>query len=51
MLCFRKFLVSKKFMEKRGKGGVSPFSVIFLSHSAEKFRRRTLPCFVAEVFL
>ena len=91
MLCFRKFLVSKKFMEKRGKGGgVSPFSVsffcltvpknfvgqpfrvslfsgienfhasegfvtnicrIFLSHSAEKFRRGTLPCFVAEVFL
>ena len=23
MLCFRKFLVSKKFMEKRGKGGGS----------------------------
>ena len=92
MLCFRNFLVSKKFMEKRGKGGgechhfrsiffcltvpknfvgqpfrVSLFSGIenfhasegfvtnicrfFLSHSAEKFRRGTLPCFVAEFFL
>ena len=39
MLCFRKFLVAKKFMDKRG-GGVSKFSVEnFLSHSAEKFRR------------
>ena len=40
MLCFRKFTVAKKFMDK--KGGVSPFSVkIFLSHSAEKFRKGT----------
>ena len=36
-LCFRKILVSKKFMDKR-KGGVSRFSVeYFLSHSAENF--------------
>ena len=46
MLCFRKFPVAKKFMDKRGEGGVSRFSVEnFLSHSAEKFRRRTLYCF------
>ena len=39
MLRFRKFLVAKKFMDKRGEGA-SRFSVeIFLSHSAENFRR------------
>ena len=39
MLCFRKILVAKKFMDKKG-GGVSKISVEnFLSHSAEKFRR------------
>ena len=44
MLCFRKFPVAKKFMDKRG-GGVSRFAVeSFLSHSAEKFRRGTLQC-------
>ena len=38
VLCFRKFLVPKKFMDKRG--GVSRFSVEnFLSHSPEKVRR------------
>ena len=32
-------------MDKRGVGGVSRFSVKnFLSHSAEKFRRRTIQC-------
>ena len=36
MLCFRKFLVSKKFMEKRGKGGVSPFSVNFFCLTVPK---------------
>ena len=42
MLCFRKFLVAKKFMDKR-EGEVSRFSFEnFLSHSAEKFRRATL---------
>ena len=42
MLCFRKFLVAKKFMQKKGQGGVSIFSVEkFLSQSAEKFRRGT----------
>ena len=38
MLCFRKILVAKKFMDKTGGGGlVSEFSVEkFCSHSAEK---------------
>ena len=41
MLCFRKFLVAKKIMDK--KGGVLYFSVqIFFCHSVEKFRRGTL---------
>ena len=42
MLCFRKILVAKKFMDKRERE-VSRFSVEnFLSHSAEKVRRATL---------
>ena len=42
MLCFRKFLVAKKFMDKR-EGKYQDFlSRIFLSHSAEKIRRGTL---------
>ena len=45
LLCFTKFMVSKKFMDRRGGGrrGVgSRFSVEkFLSHSAEVFRRGT----------
>ena len=42
VLCFRKFLLAKMFMDKR-EGEVSRFSVeIFLSHSAEKVRRATL---------
>ena len=50
MLCFRKFLVAKKFMDKR-EGEVSNFSVEnFLSQSAEKFRRGTLLCCVSENF-
>ena len=37
MLCFRKLLVAIKIMDKRGKGGVSRFSVeSFLNHNAEK---------------
>ena len=37
VLCFRKFPVAKKFVDK--KGGVSRFCVdSFLSHSAEKSR-------------
>ena len=36
MLCFRSFLVAKKFMDKKGGGGLSNFSVVnFLSHSTE----------------
>ena len=46
LLCFRKFLVSKNYMDKMGGGGregVLRFSVkIFLSHSAESFRRGIL---------
>ena len=43
MLCFRKLLVAKKFMDKKEGGGVSKFSLEnFLSESAEKFRRGTL---------
>ena len=45
MLCFRNFTVVKIFMKKRGVGR-KRFSVqIVLSHSAESFRRGTLPCF------
>ena len=41
-LCFRKFLVAKKFMDKNG-WGVSIFYVEnFLSHSVEKYRRAAL---------
>ena len=42
MLCFRKFPVAKKFMDKRGGGRVSRFSAgIISSHSTEKFRSGT----------
>ena len=45
MLCFRKLLVAKKFMEKKGDGGASILSVdLFLSQSADKFRRGNLVC-------
>ena len=44
MLFFRKLLVAKKFMDRKGgRGGSVKFSVEnFLSESAEKFRRGTL---------
>ena len=46
MLCFRKFLVAIKFMDKR-EGEVSRFpSKKFLSHSAEKCRRETFYSFI-----
>ena len=42
MLCFRKFLVAKKFLDKK-KGEISRFSFeSFLSHGAEKIRRGTV---------
>ena len=42
VLCFRKFAVAKKYMDKR-EGEVSRCSLEdFLSHSAEKIRRGTL---------
>ena len=59
MLCFRKFLVAKKFEDKK-LGVVSKIYVeSFLSHSADKFRRRTrnpsVLCFrkflVAKIFM
>ena len=43
MLCFRKFPVAKKFMDRRGEGGVSRFSAEnLLSHSAQKSYRENL---------
>ncbi len=43
LLCFRKFPVAKKFVDKTG--GVSRFSVEkFLSHTAEIFRRGIIYC-------
>ena len=43
MLCYRKFLVAKKFMEKKGERGVSKISVeSFLSQCAETFRKGTI---------
>ena len=42
MLCFRKFLLAKMFMDKK-EGEVSRFSFeTSLSRSAEKIRRATL---------
>ena len=42
MLCFRKYLIAKKFTEKReGEMPKSSFEK-FLSHCAEKKRRGTL---------
>ena len=52
-VCFTKFLVWKKNMDKRGGGrkGASQFFVeIFLSHSTELFCRRNLLCCVSEDF-
>ena len=52
LLCFTIFLVSKRFMDKRGgvgggRTGVSRFSVKhFLSQIGEKFRRGTIYCFI-----
>ena len=45
MLCFRKFPVAKKFMDKRG-GRVSRFSIfrrIFFVSQCRKFRKGTNP--------
>ncbi len=49
MLCFRKFLVAKKVMDKNG--GVAGFSVqTFMSHSDKKIRRGNILCCVLEHF-
>ena len=46
MMCFRNFLVAKKFRDM--KGAVSKFSFeTSLSHIAEKFRRGTLYSFIS----
>ena len=43
VLCLKRFLVTKRFLDK---SGVSKFFVaIFLSHSWEKFHRVILQCF------
>ena len=42
MMCFRKFPVAKKFMDKRGRGVSRVSAENFLSHSAEKIRGGTL---------
>ena len=44
MLCFRKFLVAKKFMDKilGGGGSIKISFKKILSHSSKKFRRGTL---------
>ena len=48
MLCFRNFLVAKKFMEKK-RAGASQISVeTFSSHSTETFRRGNILCCVSE---
>ena len=52
LFCFRKYLVSKNFMHRRG---YHDFVEYFLSHSTEPFRRRTLLCFrkfwVSKIFI
>ena len=50
MLCFRKFPVAKKFIDKRGGGSIKISFENFLSHSSEEFRRGTLLCCVSENF-
>ena len=46
VLCFRKFPVAKKFMDKKeGGGGYRDFP----SHIAEKFRRGILLCCASEI--
>ena len=51
MLCYRKFLGAKKFMEKKGGvGSIEIFRRKFLSQSARLFRRGTLLCCVSEKF-
>ena len=46
MLCYRNFLVAKKFMEKEGEESIEIFRRNFLSQSAETFRRGTLYSFI-----
>ena len=56
LLCFTKFLVSKKFVDirggRRGGGGREHHDFVknFLSHGAEKFHRGTLLCCVSQNF-
>ena len=44
MMCFRKILLAKKFMDKTGGGRFSLKNV--LPHSSEKNRRAILQCFI-----
>ena len=54
MLCFRIFLVAKKFMDKRGGGrkeGVSPLPIKkFLSLSGNTFAGESFQCFIFSGF-
>ena len=51
MLCLRKVPVAEKFTGKRGGGGeYQDFPSIFMSHSAQPFRKRTLLSCVSETF-
>ena len=51
MLCFRKFLVAKNFLDKKvGVGLTKLFVESYLSHSPETFRRGTILYCVSEKF-
>ena len=45
LLCFRKILLSKTFMDKKGEGSIAIFVKSLLSHSTDIIRRGTLLCF------
>ena len=45
MLCFRKFPVAKKFMDKGGGGGDTIFHPKLFVSQCRKFRRGTCLCF------
>ena len=45
LLCFRNFLISKKFMDKGEGGSIKIFHRIFFVSQCRKTRRGTLPCF------
>ena len=46
MLCFRKYLLAKKFMDKKRGANITFFRRKFFFHSSEKFRSGTLKSFI-----